>query len=465
MLCLPDFGFDFGFGFAFGLACSFDSDSRAFVSRTKDLITVSPERRLHRARLGAVSTFALAGALCAVWTVRMPALQQKLSLDTAQLGLEVLGWGVGALLSMTFAGRIIGRFGSRAVLRAALPGTALCIALVGLAPDYAWLIVTGLAFGLCFGLVDVAMNTQASTVERRYGRPLMGGMHAGWSLGAVGGGLLGAGTALLGLGFTGAMCLVAVVALPAILGVGRLYLAEEQVQGSAAVGGAGGRGPGPGPGRSRLPLSVYLFGALIFCSYMAEGSVADWSGVYLHGSLGATQFVAALGYPLFEGASFAGRLCADRLTLRLGARRVIATAGVAAAVAFTLVVCAPAAAVALAGFALVGLGICAVTPLAFSLAGAAGGAGGVGGPQTEQAIARASTMGYSGLLLGPVVIGFISTATSMHVAFLVVVGVCVAIAVGAKFVPRGKHIEDRGAIHGDAFDRSGDPGLRSEVVV
>jgi MFS family permease len=413
---------------------------------------VSPERRLHRARLGAVSTFALAGALCAVWTVRMPALQQKLSLDTAQLGLEVLGWGVGALLSMTFAGRIIGRFGSRAVLRIALPGTALCIALVGLAPDYAWLIVTGLAFGLCFGLVDVAMNTQASTVERRYGRPLMGGMHAGWSLGAVGGGLLGAGTALLGLGFTGAMCLVAVMALPAIVLVGRLYLAEERV--SAPVAGSG-RGRGSG----RLSLLVYLFGALIFCSYLAEGSVADWSGVYLHDSLGSTQFMAALGYPLFEAASFVGRLRADRLTLRLGARRLIATAGVAAAVAFTLVVCAPASAVALVGFALVGLGICAVTPLAFSLAGAAGGA------QTERAIARASTMGYSGLLLGPVVIGFISTATSMHVAFLVVVGVCVAIAVGAKFVPRGRHIEDRGAIHGDAFDRSDDPGLRSEVVV
>jgi MFS family permease len=396
-----------------------------------------------------VSTFALAGALCAVWTVRMPALQAKLALSSAQLGLEVLGWGVGALVSMTVAGRIIGRFGSRAVLRWALPGTAGCIALVGLAPDYALLIVTGLAFGLCFGLVDVAMNTQASTVERRYGRPLMGGMHAGWSLGAVGGGLLGAGTALAGLGFTGAMCLVAVVVLPLIMGVGRLYLEEERAFGTVGVARS----------RGRLPVVVYLFGALIFCSYMAEGSVADWSGVYLHDSLGSTQFIAALGYPLFEAASFLGRMFADTVTQRLGARRVIAVAGGAATVAFLLVVCAPESSVALAGFALVGLGICAVTPLAFSLAGAAGGA------ETEHAIARASTMGYSGLLLGPVVIGFVSTASSMHVAYLVVVGVCVAIALGAKFVPRGRHIEDRGGSLGDAADRSGDPGLRSEVAV
>lgn len=413
---------------------------------------MSPERRLARARLGARLTFALAGALCAVWTVRLPALQHKLQLTDAQLGLEVLGWGVGALISMLMAGRVISRLGSRLVLRLALPGTTVCIALIGLAPNYALLIAAGFVFGLCFGLVDVAMNTQASTVERRYGRPLMGGMHAGWSLGAVTGGLLGAATAVLGLGFTGAMCLVAVLAVPAVLAVGPLYLGES------------GREPTTTPAAGkrsrvlRLPLLVALFGALVFCSYLAEGSVADWSGVYLRDSLGATEFVAALGYPMFEACMFVGRLCADRLTLRLGARRLLTLGGVATAGAFAVVVCAPVPAVALAGFALVGIGVCAVTPLAFSLAGAAGGA------QTERAIARASTMGYTGLLLGPVCIGFISAATSMHIAYAVVIGICVAMAVGARFVPRGRHIEDRGA-HGDAFDRSGDSSVRCEVAV
>ena len=426
---------------------------------------MSPQRRLSRARLGALSTFFLAGALCAVWTVRMPALQAKLHLSDAQLGLEVLGWGVGALLTMLVAGRIIGRHGSRRVLRLALPATAACLALVGLAPSFALLIATGLAFGLCFGLVDVSMNTQASTVERRYGRPLMGGMHAGWSLGAVTGGLLGAGTAWLGLGFTGALCLVAALSVPAILAVGPLYLSE----GALAHPGTSSAAPEPVPAtepvasaararRPRLPLLVYLFGAIVFCSYLAEGAVADWSGVYLHNSLGAAQVVAAFGYPMFEASMFLGRMFSDRLTVRIGARTLITASGLAAAAAFLLVVLAPRPVFALVGFALVGLGVCAVSPLAMSLSGAAGGA------HTERAIATASTLGYSGLLLGPVSIGFISAATSLRIGYAVVIGVCVAIVVGATFVPRGRHIENRGE-HGDALDRSGDPGVRRKVAV
>jgi len=376
--------------------------------------------------LGTRATFALAGALCAIWTVRMPALQQKLDLDDAQLGLEVLGWGLGALITMTLAGKVIGRFGSRRVLRAALPGTAVCLALVGLAPNYPLLIAVGFVFGLCFGLVDVAMNTQASTVERRYGRPLMGRMHAGWSLGAVSGGVLGAITAWIGLNFTSALCVVAVLLLPAIVVVGPTYLATVPQQEDAQEDAAPKR---------KLPGLVYLFGALVFCSYLAEGAVADWSGVYLHDTLGSAEVVAALGYPIFEACMFIGRMRADRLTVRFGARSLIVSAGLAAAAAFAVVSAAPVPLVALLGFAAVGLAICAVTPLLFSLAGAAGGA------QTERAIAAASTMGYSGLLLGPVVICFISSAASMHVGYAVTAGVvCLAIALGGRSVPRGQHI-------------------------
>ena len=416
---------------------------------------MSPERRLSRASFGARATFALAGALCAVWTVRLPALQSKLDLSDAQLGLEVLGWGVGALITLLLAGRIIGHFGSRRVLRAALPATAVSLALVGLAPNYTLLIVAGLVFGLCFGLVDVGMNTQASTVERRYGRPLMGRMHAGWSLGAVSGGVLGALTAWIGLGFTGALCAVAVLLLPAVLAVGPLYLPADPASDAAdAADGSADPARHRAARKPRLPALVYLFGAIVFFSYLAEGAVADWSGVYLHDTLGAAEVVAALGYPIFEACMFVGRMRADRLTLRFGARRLIITAGLAAALAFALVAAAPGPLVALLGFAAVGLAVCAVTPLVFSLAGAAGQA------QTERAIAAASTMGYSGLLLGPVVIGFVSTASSMHLGYALTAGVvCLSIALGGRFVPRGQHIARVPALPVPAPERAEEPSL------
>jgi MFS family permease len=398
---------------------------------------MSANSHLSRARLGITLTFALAGALCAVWTVRMPALKQKLGLSDTQLGLEVLGWGVGALITMVLAGRIIGRFGSRPVLRAALPATAACLALVGLAPTFPLLIVAGLGFGLCFGLVDVAMNTQASTVERGYGRPLMGGMHAGWSLGAVAGGLLGALTAFLGLGFTAALCLVAVLAVPAIVAVGPLYLVDLAPGRGAArhlSGGKNGIASGDAPVSRRLPALVYLIGAVIFGGFLAEGAVADWSGVYLHDTLGTTQVIAALGYPLFEASMFVGRISTDRLTARLDARILLVAAGIAGAAAFGLVVAAPTAVVAIIGFALVGACVCVVTPLAFSLAGASAP------DRPAQAIAAASTMGYSGLLLGPVAIGLIAGASSLHVGYAAVIVMCLLIAVGARFLPRGQHI-------------------------
>jgi MFS family permease len=186
--------------------------------------------------------------------------------------------------------------------------------------------------------------------------------------------------------------------------------------------------------------------------------VADWSGVYLRDSLGATEVVATFGYPMFEASMFTGRMFSDRLTTHFGARTLITVSGFAAAAAFLLVVLAGDPAYALIGFALVGLGVCAVSPLAMSLSGAAGGA------HTERAIATASTLGYSGLLLGPVSIGFVSAATSLRIGYAVVIGVCVAIAVGATFVPRGRHIEDRD-VNGDALDRSGDPGVRCGVAV
>jgi hypothetical protein len=272
---------------------------------------------------------------------------------------------------------------------------------------------------MAFGVMDVSMNAQGSVVERAYGRPLMSGMHAGWCAGAMTGGLLGVLTAALGLSFTPSVFIAALIALPATLAVGRTYIAE---QASPMVVTEEGR-----PGR--LPMAVYLIGALAFLAFMAEGAIADWSGLLLHDELGTTEAVAALGYPLFETAMLCGRLVGDRLRTRLGTRRLLALSGVGTAGAMSIVLLAPSTPMALVGFFLTGAMVCTVVPTMISLAGT------VAPGQSAASVAQVGAMGYGGLLLGPVVIGFISEATSLRTGLGIVLALALLIAAATRFLP------------------------------
>jgi MFS family permease len=374
---------------------------------------------LFRARIGSFLTFALAGLLTGVWVARMPALAAKFGTTEGEIGIVVLVWGLGAIVAMQALRGVMARAGSRTVLRVALPLTALSYVAVALAPAYGVLLAAVALFGMTFGITDIAMNAQGSVVEREYRRSIMSGMHAGWCVGAMSGGLLGVATAAAGLGFTTTVLTGALVALPAGLALGRTYLPDPV---APAAAGAGRKA-------RRLPAAVYLIGVLGFIAFMTEGSIADWSGLLLHEELGATEAVAAAGYPVFELAMLLGRLVGDRVRMRAGTRRLLIGAGLGTAAGMTVVVLAPTPAVAIAGFFVTGLVVCTVVPTTISLAGTAAP------DRPAAAVAQVGAMGYGGLLLGPVVVGFLSDATSLRVGVGTVVVLALLIAAGARFVP------------------------------
>lgn len=374
---------------------------------------------LFRARLGTFLTFALAGVLCGVWVARMPALAGKFGIGSGATGVVLLVWGVAAVLAMQALRGVIARAGSRRVLRVAAPMTAATAALVALAPGYPALLVAIALFGMAFGLMDVSMNAQASAVEQAYGRPLMSGMHAGWCAGAMAGGLAGVLTAFAGLSFTQSVAGTALLVLPGALALGRSYLPDAAAPSAARSGGR----------RERLPMAVYLIGGLAFLAFMAEGAVADWSGLLLARELHAAEWVAALAYPLFELAMLLGRLTGDRLRSRLGTRRLLVAGGIGTAAAITVVITAPAVPVALAGFFLTGLAVCTVVPTMISLAGTAAPG------RSAAAVAQVGAMGYGGLLLGPVAIGMLAEASSLRTALGTVVVLALLVAAGARLVP------------------------------
>lgn len=374
-------------------------------------------RELRSARHGAVLTFVLSGLMVGTMTVRIPALTDKLGLSEATVGTLLLVWGLGALVTMQSMRRIMARVGSRAVLRVGGPLTALGLIAAAFAPNLPTLLGAVVFFGMAFGTVDVAMNAQGSVVEQAYGRPLMNGMHAGWCVGAISAGVVGSLSIAAGLSFTANAALVGLVALPVMAVLGRTYLPEPP---AAESGRTSGR---------RLPPIVYLLGAIMFFAFMVEGVVADWNGLYLRNELGAPEAMAALGYPVFEVGMLLARLTGDRLRSRYGVRGMLSVSGLATAGFFGTVLLAPSALVAVGAMFFVGLGVATIAPLTLSLAGTATDTPG-------PAIAQAGAMGYAGLLLGPVVIGFLSDATSLHTALNVAVLLGVLIALAARLLPQ-----------------------------
>ncbi|WP_336205956.1 MFS transporter [Nonomuraea sp. LPB2021202275-12-8] len=374
-------------------------------------------RDLRTARYGAVLTFLLGGLMVGTMTVRIPALTDKLGLSESMVGTILLVWGLGALVTMQSMRRVMARTGSRTVLRVGGPATAIGLVAVAFAPNLPLLLAAAALFGMAFGMIDIAMNAQGSTVERAYGRPLMNGLHAGWCVGAIGAGAGGSLSIALGLSFTANLALVGLVSLPAMIVLGRTYVPDAPARESAATG------------RRRLPPVVYLLGALMFFAFMVEGTVADWNGLFMRDSLGAPEALAALGYPIFEAGMLIARLTGDRLRSRFGVRGMLTVSGLATAGFFAVVLAAPAPMVALGAVFFVGLGVATISPLTLSLAGTATGNPG-------PAIAQAGAMGYAGLLLGPVVIGFLSDATSLRTALGLAVVLGLLIAAAARFLPR-----------------------------
>ena len=362
--------------------------------------------------------FLVSGIGMAAWAPMVPYAKARLALDDAQLGLLLLAFGGGSMASMPFVGWLSHRFGNRRVIVAS--GWLLCLALpvLALAPNVAVLSVALLYFGVTLGAVDVAMNAHAVEVERRDGRMLMSGFHGLFSVG----GLAGAAgmSALLALGLPLPLAALAVSALLAAL---VSYLRGGLLPDVAET--AGGHAP------FRMPHGVLLLlGLLCFVSFMAEGSMLDWSAVFLRDFRGFAPSAAGIGYACFSIAMALGRLTGDRLIQRVGPVWAVRAGAGLAATGFALAASVPWPGAALAGFVLIGLGASNIVPVMFSAAGHLPGA------SPAIAIAAVTTLGYAGLLSGPALIGFISRLASLPLALAVVAGLLLLVAASARIVRR-----------------------------
>ncbi len=366
--------------------------------------------------------FFVSGALFATWGVHVPTVKAHFGLGERALGLAMLASGVGALLALMQAGRLVGRFGPRAL--SGVTGLAGCLGIAGLIAfdSYGALVALLLAFGIAVSLFDVSINAEATEIERLTGRSLMSGFHGMFSLGGMAG--AAAGSALTGrAGWTAQQHLtLAATAGLAIVCAGCLGMLRMAPGGG--VGGDGDGGSGPRLSLPRGPL--FLIGLLAAMGLMAEGALYDWSVLYMRQALLSDAGTAALAYASFSGAMAAGHFGGDAVRARVSSVPLLRASGWLAAAGMALALLVPHPGVALAGFALVGLGLSNVVPILFSSAAK------VPGVTPAHGIAAVSSIGYLGMMAGPPVIGFIAESTSLKTGLFTVVAFAACFALAAR---------------------------------
>jgi MFS family permease len=401
--------------------------------------------------------FAMDGFVFASWAVRIPAVKASVGASPATLGIALLGVSVGAIATMALTGALCRRFGSPRLIVAGAVWLSLALLLPALARS-AIALGLGLAvFGIGYGGLNVAMNTLAVDLVAVLRRPIMPSFHAAWSLGGLAGAALG-GLAAPALTPLAHFALVGLFGLAVTAACGRIVLRThlpvahaESSEDAAPASGPGGDGDGGTPGtgaaatgeeipngggplppaaaRSGVWRTVLLLGVIALCSTYGEGAVSDWGALHLREDLGAASGLAAAGYASFALAEACGRLAGSTLLARLGQTRVLVYGGAATFAGMIAAALSPVLPLALAGFALAGLGVANAFPTAMARVGILAGPHGV---------ATASTLGYAGFLLGPPAIGFLAGALSLPAALTTVsLLAIVAIALARTASPAG----------------------------
>ncbi|KMS92876.1 MULTISPECIES: MFS transporter [Streptomyces] len=357
---------------------------------------------VRRARYAVAAVFAVHGAVTGSFATRVPWVQDHTSLGAGQLGFALAFTALGASCAMPLAGGITHRFGSRTALRGLLALWTLSLILPSIAPNLVTLCLAMFVYGASAGMADVAMNALGVEVERRLHKSIMSGLHGMWSAGALIGSAAGTLAAHLGadarVHFALASAVLTVLGLVACTWVLDLQPAEDEE---------------PPPRFALPPRSALLIGAVGFCAVFAEGASLDWSAVFLRDRLDSSAGLAAASTTGFMLTMAVARIAGDAVVNRFGAVRTVRAGGVLAVLGGLLIVLAGHPAVAMAGFALMGLGIAVVVPLCFAAAGHAG-------PNPSQAIAGVATITYTSGLVAPSLIGGVAQATSLMVSFVVV---------------------------------------------
>lgn len=373
----------------------------------------APSPAFLRPRWAVTAVFLVHGLYVAAWVPQIPVIKTNLGLDEGGLSLALLMIAIGALVAMPLTGRLVARFGSRAITLLGTVLMGITFMLPVFMPTYTTLLLWLLAGGVGIGMMDVAMNANGVEVEKHFGRSILSSLHGFYSVGGLVGSLAIAAALRAGLGLEAVVVAGVGTCIAVGMLAGLLLFRTDTKAGEPPT--AAERAEAAKPRQWHRPTGmILLLGVIGTLAYLTEGAVVDWGGVFSLGPIGADLADAGLAYAGFSAAMAITRLIGDRLQDWVGRRRLLVLGSAVATVGFLGFALAPSLPVLIVASFVIGIGLANVVPIMFALAGRQ--------PDTPSAdgVAMVAALAYTGFLAGPPAIGWLATHTDLRVAFLAV---------------------------------------------
>ena len=360
---------------------------------------------LNRVRLATSLFFFGMGFCFATWASRIPDIKSALHLSEAALGTLLFAMPIGQLFAMPFSGKIVTRYGSRAITILGLILYAACLPLIGLATEK-WQLAVGLfLFGLFGNFCNIAVNTQGVYTQQLFDKPIIGSFHGSWSLA----GFCGALTGLLMLALELSVFQHFIVAFTFVLVITvtnqKFIIKAKSKQEAEKSTYSFWKNPDK---------NLLLLGLICFCGMASEGIMFDWSGVYFKEIIKAPGALVVLGYTTFMISMASGRFLSDFLVARYGARKVLIISGLVISTGLYTAVLLPYIIPCTIAFMLVGFGVSNVVPIIFNVAGNNENV------PTGIALTIVTSISFLGFLMGPPLIGYIAELTSLKHSFAII---------------------------------------------
>ena len=371
---------------------------------------------LNRVRLATSLFFFGMGFCFATWASRIPDIKSALHLSEAALGTLLFVMPIGQLFAMPFSGKIVTRYGSRAITILGLILYAACLPLIGLATEK-WQLGFGLfLFGLFGNFCNIAVNTQGVYTQQLFDKPIIGSFHGSWSLAGFCGALTGLLLLALELSVFQHFGIAFVLVLIIIATNQKFMIKAKAKQETENTTYSFWKNPDK---------NLLLLGVICFCGMASEGIMFDWSGVYFKEIIKAPGALVVLGYTTFMISMASGRFLSDFLVARYGARKVLMVSGLVISAGLYSAVLWPYLIPCTIAFMMVGFGVSNVVPIIFNVAGNNENV------PTGIALTIVTSISFLGFLMGPPLIGYIAELTSLKLSFAVigVFGVLVSLLV------------------------------------